>query len=82
MTALPKPLGAVAASWESAMMSPSTDSPAVVWSVVSAAVEPPVFGLLVERVGGYGFAWATLATGMVAALLLLIPVRERTMATS
>ena len=43
---------------------------------------PPVFGLVVERVGGYGFAWATLAGGMVAALLLLIPVRERTMATS
>jgi len=43
---------------------------------------PPVFGLLVERVGGYGFAWATLAAGMMAALLLLIPVRERTLATS
>jgi Na+-driven multidrug efflux pump len=41
-----------------------------------------VFGLLVEQVGGYGFAWGTLAAGMVAALLLLIPVRERTLTTS
>jgi MFS transporter, ACS family, hexuronate transporter len=51
-------------------------------SSLGVTVCPPVFGLLVERVGGYGFAWGTLAAGMVAALLLLIPVRERTMATS
>ena len=51
-------------------------------SSLGVTVCPPVFGLVVERVGGYGFAWATLAGGMVAALLLLIPVRERTMATS
>jgi hypothetical protein len=37
---------------------------------------------VVERVGGYGFAWGTLAAGMVVALLLLIPVRERAMAIS
>jgi hypothetical protein len=37
---------------------------------------------VVERLGGYGFAWVTLAAAMVVALLLLIPVRERTMATS
>jgi hypothetical protein len=37
---------------------------------------------MVERVGGYGSAWGTLAAGMVVALLLLIPVRERAMATS
>ncbi|MEX2221479.1 MAG: MFS transporter [Candidatus Rokuibacteriota bacterium] len=43
---------------------------------------PPVFGLVVERLGGYGVAWVALAAAMVAALLLLIPVRERTMATS
>jgi Na+-driven multidrug efflux pump len=41
-----------------------------------------VFGLVVERLGGYGAAWGTLAAAMVVALLLLIPVRERTMATS
>jgi predicted MFS family arabinose efflux permease len=51
-------------------------------SSLGVAVCPPVFGLVVERVGGYGFAWGTLATGMVVALLLLIPVRERAMATS
>jgi MFS family permease len=43
---------------------------------------PPVFGLVAERLGGYGAAWGTLAAGMVVALLLLIPVRERAMATS
>ena len=51
-------------------------------SSLGVTVCPPVFGLVVERVGGYGFAWATLAAGMVVALLLLIPVRERAMATS
>jgi ACS family hexuronate transporter-like MFS transporter len=51
-------------------------------SSLGVAVCPPVFGLVVERVGGYGFAWGTLAAGMVVALLLLIPVRERAMATS
>ena len=51
-------------------------------SSLGVAVCPPVFGLVVERVGGYGFAWGTLAAGMVVALLLLIPVRERVVATS
>jgi predicted MFS family arabinose efflux permease len=51
-------------------------------SSLGVAACPPVFGLVVERVGGYGFAWGTLAAGMVVALLLLIPVRERAMATS
>jgi hypothetical protein len=51
-------------------------------SSLGVTVCPPVFGLVVERVGGYGFAWGTLAAGMVVALLLLIPVRERAMATS
>jgi ACS family hexuronate transporter-like MFS transporter len=51
-------------------------------SSLGVTVCPPVFGLVVERVGGYGFAWGTLAAGMVLALLLLIPVRERAMATS
>ena len=51
-------------------------------SSLGVTVVPPVFGLVVERVGGYGFAWGALAGGMVVALLLLIPVRERTMATS
>ena len=43
---------------------------------------PADLGLVVEGVGGFGAAWVTLAVGMVAALLLLIPVRERAMATS
>lgn len=51
-------------------------------SSLGVAVCPPVFGLVVDRVGGYGFAWGTLAAGMVVALLLLIPVRERAMVTS
>jgi predicted MFS family arabinose efflux permease len=51
-------------------------------SSLGVTVCPPVFGLMVERVGGYGSAWGTLAAGMVVALLLLIPVRERAMATS
>jgi predicted MFS family arabinose efflux permease len=51
-------------------------------SSLGVTVCPPVFGLVVERVGGYGFAWGTLAAGMMVALLLLIPVRERAMATS
>jgi len=51
-------------------------------SSLGVTVCPPVFGLVVERVGGYGIAWGTLAGGMVVALLLLIPVRERAMATS
>jgi hypothetical protein len=43
---------------------------------------PPVFGLVTERVGGFGAAWVALAVSMALALLLLIPVRERMMATS
>jgi ACS family hexuronate transporter-like MFS transporter len=51
-------------------------------SSLGVAVCPPVFGLVIERLGGYGAAWGTLAGGMVVALLLLVPVRERTMTTS
>jgi sugar phosphate permease len=51
-------------------------------SSLGVTVCPPVFGLVVEGMGGYGFAWGALAAGMVLALLLLIPVRERAMATS
>ncbi|HKX05895.1 MAG TPA: MFS transporter, partial [Methylomirabilota bacterium] len=43
---------------------------------------PPVFGVVVERLGGFGVAWITLAVGMVMALLLLIPVRERLLAAT
>jgi sugar phosphate permease len=49
-------------------------------SSLGVAVCPPIFGLVVERVGGFGAAWVTLAVGMVAALLLLLPVRERALA--
>lgn len=51
-------------------------------SSLGVTVCPPVFGLVVERLGSYGTAWVTLAAGMLVALVLLIPVRERTMATS
>ena len=51
-------------------------------SSLGVTVCPPVFGLVVERLGGYGAAWVTLAAAMVVARLLLIPVRERAMATS
>jgi predicted MFS family arabinose efflux permease len=51
-------------------------------SSLGVTVCPPVFGLLVERVGGYGAAWVAVAASMVVALLLLAPVRERAMATS
>ena len=51
-------------------------------SSLGVAVCPPIFGLVVERLGGFGAAWVALAASMVIALLLLIPVRERAMATS
>jgi hypothetical protein len=43
---------------------------------------PPIFGILVERLGGYGGAWLMLGAGMALALLLLVPVRERAVAIS
>ena len=45
-------------------------------SSLGVTVCPPAFGLLVERVGGYGVAWVAVAAGMVIELLLLAPVRE------
>ncbi len=51
-------------------------------SSLGVTVCPPIFGLVVERVAGFGAAWAALAASMVLALLLLIPVRERPMTTS
>lgn len=43
---------------------------------------PPVFGLVVEGLGGYTGAWVALASSMVVALFLLAPVRERALAAS
>ncbi len=51
-------------------------------SSLGVTVCPPIFGLVVERVGGFGAAWLSLAASMVVGLLLLLPVRERMMATS
>jgi hypothetical protein len=51
-------------------------------SSLGVTVCPPVFGVVVERLGGFGAAWTTLAVGMVVALLLLIPVRERLLAAT
>lgn len=49
-------------------------------SSLGVTVCPPIFGIVVERLDGFGAAWVTLAVGMVAALLLLVPVRERILA--
>ena len=51
-------------------------------SSLGVTVCPPIFGLVVERAGGFGAAWLSLAASMALGLLLLIPVRERTMTTS
>jgi predicted MFS family arabinose efflux permease len=46
-------------------------------SSMGVTICPPLFGLLVERSGGFGLPWAALGGSMVLALLLLLPVRER-----
>jgi len=51
-------------------------------SSLGVTVCPPLFGVVVERLGGFGAAWLMLAVGMVAALLLLVPVRERILAAT
>jgi sugar phosphate permease len=48
-------------------------------SSAGVIVWPPLFGWVAQSLG-YGPAWAGLAASMVAALALLAPVRERTMA--
>lgn len=45
-------------------------------SSLGVTVCPPLFGALVEWVGGWTVPWITLAAAMVLALGLLIPVRE------
>jgi predicted MFS family arabinose efflux permease len=42
---------------------------------------PPLFGLAVERLGGFAIPWVGLGLAMVATLCLLIPVREGRMET-
>jgi predicted MFS family arabinose efflux permease len=49
-------------------------------SSLGVTVCPPIFGIAVERLGGFGAAWLALSVGMVAALVLLVPVRERILA--
>jgi MFS transporter, ACS family, hexuronate transporter len=49
-------------------------------SSLGVTVCPPIFGIAVEHLGGFGPAWLALAVGMVAALVLLVPVRERILA--
>jgi predicted MFS family arabinose efflux permease len=46
---------------------------------IGVTVFPPLFGLLVEQAGAFGPAWVAIALVMAAALLLLLPVRERRM---
>jgi predicted MFS family arabinose efflux permease len=50
-------------------------------AVASAGVSicPPLFGLVVERLGGFGVAWVGTGIVMLLGLGLLIPVREGTM---
>lgn len=50
-------------------------------SSLGVTIWPPLFGLVVERLGGFGGAWVALAITMLVALGLLIPVRERPMGT-
>jgi sugar phosphate permease len=51
-------------------------------SSLGVTVCPPIFGLVVEHLGGFGAGWMALAASMVLALLLLLPVRERTLSIS
>jgi sugar phosphate permease len=51
-------------------------------SSLGVTVCPPVFGLVVERLGGFAGGWVALAASMVLALLLLLPVRERAFSMS
>lgn len=45
-------------------------------SSLGVSVWPPLFGLLVERLGGFAVPWTALGLTMVFALCLLAPVRE------
>ncbi|HWP34805.1 MAG TPA: MFS transporter, partial [Thermodesulfobacteriota bacterium] len=45
-------------------------------SAVGVIAVPPAFGRLVEATGDYRWAWLSLTGIMLAALLLLVPVRE------
>ena len=45
-------------------------------SSLGVSVCPPLFGLAVQRLGGFSVPWATLGLVMAANLCLLIPVRE------
>ena len=45
-------------------------------SSLGVSVWPPLFGLLVERAGGFGVPWTVLGLAMAGALCLLLPVRE------
>jgi predicted MFS family arabinose efflux permease len=48
-------------------------------SSLGVTVCPPLFGLVVERLGSFTGGWVALAASMVLALLLLLPVRERSL---
>jgi predicted MFS family arabinose efflux permease len=50
-------------------------------SSCGVTVCPPLFGLAVERLGGFAVPWVGLGLVMVATLCLLIPVREGRMET-
>ena len=45
-------------------------------SSLGVSICPPLFGLAVQRLGGFGVPWAALGLVMAANLCLLIPVRE------
>ncbi|OGK81688.1 MAG: hypothetical protein A2X50_06740 [Candidatus Rokubacteria bacterium GWF2_70_14] len=51
-------------------------------SSLGVSVWPPLFGLLVERAGGFGVPWTVLGLAMAGALCLLLPVREGRMDVS
>jgi len=45
-------------------------------SSLGVSICPPIFGLAVQRLGGFGIPWAALGVVMALNLCLLIPVRE------
>ena len=45
-------------------------------SSLGVSICPPLFGLAVQRLGGFGIPWAALGVVMALNLCLLIPVRE------
>jgi MFS family permease len=48
------------------------------YGFLGSLITPPLFGLLVDRTGGYGYAWLLLTLGAGIILILLAFYREKT----